>query len=175
MNSYNSYTWDIESRILEISLSFYCNSEVSNYFYYCSGLFSNKDEKDKTNIFPLTLCMELRVIKKSESLLCPASNTMWSEEHVVYIEVLSTPDTPGYQEYFRAIAKKWMDLGGIPHWQKQWAFLGDDHRFSDNKSLRIFEHIKKNFEKNLKAFDAIRKKYDSDCLFMNKTMARIFE
>ena len=99
---------------------------------------------------------------------------MWSEEHVVYIEVLSTPDTPGYQEYFRAIAKEWMDLGGIPHWQKQWAFLDDDRRFTDGR-LCIFEHIKKHFKRNLEAFDAIRKKYDSNCLFMNDTMAKIFE
>ena len=137
-------------------------------------MFSNKDEKGKANGFPLTLCMELRVIKKSESLLCPASNIMWSEEYVAYIEVLSTPDTPGYQEYFRAIAKRWMHLGGIPHWQKQWAFLDDAHRFSDD-SLPIFEHIKENFKKNLKAFNTIRKEYDSECLFMNETMARIFK
>ena len=125
---------------------------------------------DKTNRFPLTLCMEMRVIKKSESLLCPAS--IGKEEHVAYIEVLSAADTPGYEEYFREIAHEWKKLGGIPHWQKQWAFLDD--KFCDGKKVGIFKHIQDMYGDNLTKFNDVRKKYDPSCVFMNKTMERLF-
>lgn len=114
----------------------------------------------------------MRVIQKGESLLSPAS--IGSEEHVAYIEVLSTADTPGYEEYFREIAVKWMKLGGIPHWQKQWAFLDDPNVFPDRKLVGIYEHIKRMFGQNLTDFDTVRTKYDADGLFMNETMKKLF-
>ena len=42
--------------------------------------------------------MEMRVIKKSDALLCPAS--LGDEEHIAYIEVLSTVGTRGYEQFF---------------------------------------------------------------------------
>ena len=50
---------------------------------------------------------------KSQSLLCPAS--LGDEDHILYIEVLSTVNTPGSGEHFKDIGRQWKKLGGVPH------------------------------------------------------------
>ena len=111
----------------------------------------------------------MRVMKKSGALLCPAS--LGEEEHITYIEVLSTSGTPGYEEYFTDVAKAWLDLGGIPHWQKQWEFLQKE------KHLDIFDYIRKKYGKNIDTFLRVRDQLnlDPNDLFMNDTMKQVLK
>ncbi len=118
---------------------------------------------DDSRSYPLSLCLEFRVMHKSKAFMCPASQSLGQPdaEHIVYIEVLSTLNTPGVREYFKDIGESWMKMHGVPHWQKQWTFL------DDNGSM--VEHIKKEFGGNLKRFNEVRDalKVDENNMFVN--------
>ena len=134
----------------------------------CSDSDSSDDsakEKKKNVHFPLTLCMGMRVMRKSTALLCPA--TLGEEDHIAYIEVLNTTGTQGYEQYFTDIAKAWIKLDGIPHWQKQWDFL--------QKDFDIFEYLRKKYGKNMETFMKVHKELDLDPkgIFMNDLMKKL--
>ena len=80
---------------------------------------------------------------KSDSLLCPAS--FGDEDHITYLEVLSTTGTRGYEQLFTEVAMAWVELGGIPHWHKQWEFL-------QIESFDIFSYLHKKYGKNMETF-----------------------
>ena len=126
-------------------------------------------EEQESIRFPLTLCMEMRVMHKSESLLCPAS--IGDEDHITYLEVLSTVGTPGYESFFIEVAEEWAKLGGIPHWQKQWEFL------QKSESIDIFAHIREMYGEKIGTFMRVRKDLglDPNDIFMNDTMKKLFE
>ena len=123
------------------------------------------EKKSGDNCFPLSMCMEMRVMKKSTSLLCPAS--LGNEDHIAFIEVLSTADTPGYEPFYTDIAKQWMKQGGVPHWNKQWTFLNND--------LDIVKYLQEKYGTHLDTFKLVRKqlKVDPNNLFLNSTMAQV--
>ena len=105
-------------------------------------------------------------MRKSDCFLCPAS--IGNEEHIAYIEVLSTVGTPGYEDYFRRVATEWKNLGGIPHWHKQFMFL--------EPKMGIIDHMKKTFgQDKIDKFNAVRKELDPDGLFLNDTMKSFLE
>lgn len=141
------------------------------FFFGMTGKFPSEEKKGEKIHFPLTMVMEMRVMKKSDTLLCPASITNSdSEEHIAYIEILSVSGTPGYEQYFTDVALAWKKLGGIPHWQKQWTFLQD-------KDTDIFGYINNKYGANLSTFMNVRQqlKLDPKNLFMNGTMEKVFE
>lgn len=146
-----------------------------NYLTLAIGKFpemktdkKSDESTKKKHHFPLSLCLEMRVIKKSDALLCPAS--IGDEEHVAYIEVLSTTGTPGYEQFFTDVAKEWVKLGGVPHWQKQWEFLNELQ-----PDMEIFSYVRekygKNIEEFLKVYDQLH--LDPDGVFMNDTMKKL--
>ena len=138
-------------------------------FEISADLFLDSD--GKPNPFPLSLCMEMRVMKKSDTLMCPASITCNSDEkHIAYIEVLSTATTPGYLPYFSIIGHLWKFLEGIPHWQKQFKVLTD---YDDPFVLPMVKYLQEKYKANLKRFNAVQKEIDPSQIFMNKTMKEI--
>ena len=118
--------------------------------------------------FPLSLCMEMRVMKKSEALLCPAS--LGNEEHIAYIEILSTAGTPGYEQFFADVGKKWIDLGGVPHWYKMWELL-------NQPNFDVYAFLRSKYGKNMKTFMRVHRQLnlDPDLIFMNKMMGKVFQ
>ena len=115
---------------------------------------------------------------KSDTLLCPASIVEGGDEHVAYLEVLSTSGTPGYEAYFEEVAKEWTKLGGIPHWQKQWTFLKDTKIPTGTGSTQdIFEYVRDKYGQNLEKFKIVRDSLnlDPNNLFMNETMKKVFD
>ena len=92
-------------------------------------------------------------------------------------------ETPGYEQYFQAIAFGWMCIGGIPHWHKQWEFLEKDwsnkpewvQKLQRKLPLNIFHYIREQYGEKIKKFEDVRKLFDPKKLFMNKTMAGIFQ
>ena len=133
-----------------------------NFCHFISGLFFGK-----ANAFPLNLCMELRVMKKSKALLCPAS--LGDEDHILYIEVLSVVNTPGSENYFKDIGTKWKRQGGVPHWQKQWTFL-------DNNGSMI-KYLQGKYGQNLTTFKGVRQamNVDPNNMFVNDVYKAILE
>lgn len=70
--------------------------------------------------YPFNMTLNARFIKSSDCLLAPALGP----GHVCYIEILSSAETPHWQEFASAIALRWMKLPGArPHWAKEWEFI----------------------------------------------------
>ncbi len=135
----------------------------------CIGRYPDNSGEGKKVYFPLTLCMEMRVMRKSDCFLCPASIVSDNEQYIAYIELLSTVGTPGYEKYFAEVAEAWMKPGldGIPHWHKQFMFL-------NSKDCDIFKYIREKYGENLTKFADIRTQLDLDPndLFLNNTMKK---
>ena len=111
----------------------------------------------------------MRVLKKSDALLSPAS--IGDEEHVAFIEVLSTTGTRGYEQFFTEVSMEWIKLGGVPHWQKQWEFL--EKQTSSN--FEIFSYLRDKYGKNIETFVKVlgELKLDPDGIFMNDMMKKV--
>ena len=110
-------------------------------------------------------------MRKSDCFLCPATITQKSdEEHIAYIEVLSTSGTPGYEKYFEEVAEAWMKLDGVPHWHKQFTFLNNEDR-------DIYKYIRDQFGDHLEKFRNVRTSLnlDPDDIFLNETMKKIIK
>lgn len=121
---------------------------------------------DATNKYPLTMFCELRFIAKSESYLCPSSVFQSTDcNGIACIEVQSTYGTKGYEKFYLELEKAWMDLGGVPHWQKQWDFSPD-----------IVPYIRNRYGANIEKFLATRKALqvdNEDNLFINKKLMEV--
>ena len=114
--------------------------------------------------------MELRIIAKSDCLLCPASKMGHDDTstHTAYLEILSFTGTKNYRKLFNDVGKKWMELGGLPHWCKQWSFLGDE----------IISHIHSKYGDNLRKYREVLKTLCREGdgvneMFINSTMKTV--
>ena len=76
------------------------------------------EQRNRKSIFLSHSVSKMCVIIKSVALLSPAS--IGDEEHIAFIEVLSTTGTHGYEQFFTEVSMVWIKLGGVPHWQVQW-------------------------------------------------------
>ena len=126
-----------------------------------------EDEGSKIH-FPLSLCMEMRVMHKSEAFMCPAS--IGNEDHIAYIEVLSSAGTQGYEQFFTDVATAWLGLGGIPHWQKQWEFL-------TKEKPELYSQLRDKYGGNMTSFKKVYNelKLDPNGIFRNKTMGLLLD
>ena len=111
--------------------------------------------------------MDIRVIKKSDCLLCPAvKRDVDQSTHTAFVEIVGFAGTQSYMKFFHDIGEKWMELGGTPHWCKQWTFLGD----------KIFDHIHNYYGDNISKFRDLFKILNGDNrMFVNQTMAKVFQ
>ena len=77
---------------------------------------------------------------------------------------------PGYDQYFKDFALAWKELGGIPHWHKQWTLLQD-------KGIDIFGYINNKYGEILSTFMNVcqQLKLDPQNLFINCTMEKVFQ
>lgn len=118
--------------------------------------------------YPLSTTLDIRIIKKSDCLLCPAVKRDKDQStHTAFIEILSYAGTQSYKEFFRKIGKKWMELGGITHWCKQWTFLEDE---------KIFEHIHSYYGDNITKFRDLLQALNGDSkMFINRTMQKVLQ
>ena len=106
-------------------------------------------------------------MKKSKALLCPAS--IGDKDYILYIEVLSTVNTPGVKSFFENISDGWKKLGGIPHWQKQWTFL--------DKNGSMVNYLKEKYGENLTKFKDVRDllNVDPNNMFVNSVYSHFLE
>ena len=121
--------------------------------------------------YPVSMVMEVRLIGRSDSLLCPAAAVVKDSptKHAGYVEILSLLNTPGYVDFYRRVALAWMDRGGVPHWNKQWKLL-------ENEGIDINGYIRRKYDDNIASFLRLRtlSGVDTDDMFMNTAMKEIF-
>lgn len=130
--------------------------------------------------YPVNIALHARFIKNSQSLLSPAYQPAGSEVHTCWIEFLSgspTPDEPNetwYQnynntwaEFCQLIGPKWLDLGGRPHWAKQWQLL-------DTPEINIYQRLQAIYGENLKMFKEVRDHLDPTETFLYSWTEKIF-
>ena len=86
--------------------------------------------------------------------------------HTVFIEILSFAGTQSYKDFFHKVGKKWIEMGGVPHWCKQWTFLEDVKVFD-----RIYDHYGGNIVKFTRVFEEIGD--PTTKMFVNNVMKRI--
>lgn len=130
--------------------------------------------------FPVNVTLHARFTKNSQSLLSPAYQPEGSDIHTCWIEFVSgapTPDAPGeawYDNYMntwkafcREVGPKWLDLGGRPHWAKDWQLL-------DIPGVEIYKKLPEMYGANLTTFKAKRDSLDPTETFLFPWTAKIF-
>ena len=106
---------------------------------------------------------DVRFIQYSDTLLCPAI----FKDHSFYLQVLLprfSYTIPDCQHFYKALAEKWFELGGIPHWHKDWDYLPG-----------VDDKIKKAYGWRIQRFEEIRKDVDPKELFLNERMKKLFQ
>ncbi|KAF9284602.1 hypothetical protein BGZ88_009910 [Linnemannia elongata] len=79
------------------------------------------------------------------------------------IEILSASKTEGFEEFSAMLAQHWMsEYQARPHWDKLWEHIPG-----------IDSYIREQAGPQLDLFESIRKKYDPQGMFMNKTFAGV--
>ncbi|KAF9401238.1 hypothetical protein BGX21_002327 [Mortierella sp. AD011] len=117
----------------------------------------------KKNTYPVNIMLEMRFIKSSQLLMANVHDDD-PEAFFCTLELISIAGTEGYDEFMGKIAKYWMDnFNAQPHWAKDWEGLPG-----------IYPHIRKHAGARFEKFDVIRRKYDPEDMFMNKTFAGVF-
>ncbi|WP_120632682.1 D-arabinono-1,4-lactone oxidase [Ruegeria sp. EL01] len=128
--------------------------------------------------FPVNVTLHARFTKNSQSLLSPAYQPEGSDVHTCWIEFVSgapTPDAPGeswYDNYMstwaafcREVGKTWLDLGGRPHWAKEWQLLEPEG---------VYDRLPELYGSNLSKFKTIRDELDPTETFLFPWTAKIF-
>ena len=128
--------------------------------------------------FPVNVTLHARFTRNSQALLSPAHQPAGSDVHTCWIEFVSgapTPAAPGedwYDNYMatwsafcQEVGAIWMELGGRPHWAKDWQQL---------ESKGIYERLPDLYGGNLKRFKQIRDRLDPTETFLFPWTAKIF-
>ncbi|KAF9360622.1 hypothetical protein BGX26_008460 [Mortierella sp. AD094] len=119
-------------------------------------------EYAKQKAYPLNLMLEMRFIKSSPLLM---SNVYDDDPEAIFcmIELISVAGTEGFDEFMEKIGQYWMEnFNAQPHWAKDW-----------EKLPGIYPHIRNHGGARFDQFDAIRRKYDPEDMFMNKIFAGV--
>lgn len=130
--------------------------------------------------YPVNVALHARFIKNSQSLLSPAYQPAGSSTHTCWIEFISGAPTPNqadkdwyknymktWAEFCQLIGPIWLELGGRPHWAKQWQLL-------DKLSPSIYQQLPKMYGDNLTKFKAVRDQLDPTETFLYSWTEKIF-
>ncbi|KAF9159880.1 hypothetical protein DFQ26_006091 [Actinomortierella ambigua] len=112
--------------------------------------------------FPMNFPLEMRFVKSSDALMSAAYD---EDPEAIYcmIEILSAVRTPGFEEFSIEIGKYWMDnFHARPHWAKMWEHVPG-----------IVPYLRQEAGSRFDKFDAIRKKYDPNDMFLTDTFAGV--
>ncbi|KAF9206081.1 hypothetical protein BGZ49_003050 [Haplosporangium sp. Z 27] len=115
----------------------------------------------KAGKYPINLTMEMRFVKSSTMLMSPAYD---EDPNAIYcmMEVLSVVNTKGFNDFSAKIAQYWMqNFQSRPHWAKMWEHVPG-----------IVPYLRQNATR-FNQFDAVRRKYDPNGIFMTPTFAGV--
>lgn len=97
----------------------------------------------KEGRYPFNLTLNARFVAGSDALLSPA----FGNERTCYIEILSYAGTPGWDDFARAVAARWMAIPGArPHWAKELAPIPGGAaglRAAFGEGLARFNHVRR--------------------------------
>ncbi|KAF9931240.1 hypothetical protein FBU30_010565 [Linnemannia zychae] len=117
----------------------------------------------KRGVFPVHF-VEMRFLRSSSLMM---SNMYDSDPESIYcaIEIIAFRGAKGFEEFSNNIGQYWMkNFNARPHWAKLWEEMDD-----------IDQHILNTSGDQIRKFNTIRKKYDPENMFLNKTFQFIDE
>ena len=101
-----------------------------------------------------------------------AQNRTEDDTNTAYIEVVSFAGTDTYRGLFKDIGQRWIELGGLPHWPKQWTLIPG-----------IYETIQNSYGDNLQRFKTVLETLGANAtgdgetdpwkMFINSTMQKV--
>jgi hypothetical protein len=112
--------------------------------------------------YPLNVTMNVRFMHNSTCWLSPA----FGEGHTCYIEILSGPQTRGWERFSGEVAQQWLQLPHArPHWAKQFQHIPG-----------VMEHLRREQGANIARFNEIKAvlQVDPDHLFVNEVLKELF-
>jgi len=148
--------------------------DFSNIVKAWYGVVNKVRSAFDNDLFPLTVCMDARFIKNSQSLLSPAYEPAGSDTHYCWIEVLSAYPKQvtdagerdvmiaDYNRLVSEVGATWInDYKGRPHWAKYWQTIPG----VDVKGLYP--------EANRNQFNTLRSSLDPSGMFMNPFLKQL--
>ncbi|KAF8976672.1 hypothetical protein BGZ46_008064 [Entomortierella lignicola] len=112
--------------------------------------------------YPLNIAIEMRFVKSSSMLMSPVYD---EDPNAIYamIDILSVVNTKGFREFSINIAQYWMqNFQTRPHWAKLWEVIPG-----------IAPYLRQQSGGRYDKFNAIRKKYDSNDMFLTDTFSGV--
>ncbi|KAG0282322.1 hypothetical protein BGZ96_000594 [Linnemannia gamsii] len=147
---------------VDLEMGFRVNDDFSNVVVAWNYVIDQLYEYASRGEFPFNLTLEMRFVKSSTMLMSAAYD---ADPEAIYcmIEVLSVNNTPGFDEFSSKMAKFWMDnFQARPHWAKMWEHVPG-----------IVPYLRRQGSERFDRFEAIRKKYDPNGMFLNHTFAGV--
>ncbi|KAG0205948.1 hypothetical protein BGX28_002542 [Mortierella sp. GBA30] len=145
---------------LDMEMAFKADENFENVVKAWTFVIDKTYEYASKDEFPFNLSMEMRFVKASDMIM---SNAYDEDPEAIYcnIEILSVINTQGFDEFSAMVAKYWMDeFKARPHWAKMWEHIPG-----------ITPYLRQQAGARYDRFETIRKKYDPQGMFMNKTFA----
>ncbi|MCR9164916.1 MAG: FAD-binding protein [Nannocystaceae bacterium] len=144
-------------------------SEANEAWWSFVDAIGKAAERDE---YPINVCLHARFIRNSQALLSPSHAPAGSPTHYCYIEGLTfqprhletlSPGVRQFHDFFAQMGPRWMELGGVPHWGKDFSAIPS-----------VFEHIRGIYGERLRRWLAWRDGLDPDRVFWNAFMDQIF-
>ncbi|KAF9964839.1 hypothetical protein BGZ70_005832 [Mortierella alpina] len=146
--------------ITELEMAFKVDDDFGNVVNAWNFAMSLMYEYGNRGEFPLNMALEMRFIKASGMTM---SNAYDDDPEALYcmMQVVSKAEVRGFKEFTAKLGRLWMDtVQARPHWAKVWEHIPG-----------IVPHLRKLDSARFDQFEAIRKKYDPEAMFMNATFA----
>ncbi|XP_065842913.1 L-gulono-1,4-lactone dehydrogenase-like [Oscarella lobularis] len=114
--------------VYDIEFAFPVDDDYENVVNACMAVVRLVQARAANGSFPLNICLEMRFMGPSESLLCPATVGQGMPNvgfETAYIEVLSLVNTPEWEDFCEQVTTAWRQIGGkenkkpLVHWAKE--------------------------------------------------------
>ncbi|KAF9348357.1 hypothetical protein BGX34_002527 [Mortierella sp. NVP85] len=148
---------------LDLEMAFKVDKDFENVMKAWNYVIEQLYEYANRGEYPFNLTLEMRFVKSSLRLMSNAYDEKDPDAIYCMMEILSVKDTKGFDEFSIKIANYWMtEFGAQPHWAKMWEHVPG-----------IVPYLRTQASERYDRFEAIRKKYDPNGMFMNSTFAGV--
>ncbi|KAF9977111.1 hypothetical protein BGZ73_006985 [Actinomortierella ambigua] len=151
-----------KAKLIDTGVVFKCNGNFANVFECLDLLVKEASEfcgMDKKK----SIAVEMRFIRASSKMMSPLYDRDPMSMHFC-INLIAISGTEGFDQFASNLVGRLMDkYHAIPQWSKSWENVPD-----------VKKKTKDLLDDRLMQFDHIRRKYDTDGIFMNKTFKGLF-
>ncbi|GJJ77859.1 hypothetical protein EMPS_10218 [Entomortierella parvispora] len=147
---------------LDLEMAFKTDDNFENVVKAWTYVIDLIYEYARRGEFPLNLALEMRFVKASTLVMSSAYD---EDPDAIYcmIEVLSVVNTKGFEEFSAKVAQYWMEnFQARPHWAKMWEHVPG-----------IVPYLRSGNGNRYDQFEAVRKKYDPNGMFLTSTFAGV--